>query len=66
MIEIGLLDFGGKADHSETGVQQGLGDVGSEAAVGSGNECSFSFHWLVLQVVLRAGPIKNAWRDDCW
>src|SRR5450631_1049325 len=44
VIEVGLLDFRGETDHGETGVQQGFRDVRSEAAVGSDDEGSFSWH----------------------
>ena len=37
VIEVGLLDLGREADHGETRVQQGFRDVGSEAAIGSGD-----------------------------
>jgi hypothetical protein len=43
-FEVGLLDFRREANHGETGFQQGLRDVDSEAAVGAGNEGSFSWH----------------------
>src|SRR5450631_548642 len=44
VVEVGLLDSRGETDHGETGVQQGFCDVRSEAAVGSGDEGSFSRH----------------------
>ena len=42
VLEVGLLDFRRESNNGETGVQQGFGDVRSEAAVGSGDEGSFS------------------------
>ena len=44
VVEIGLLDFGGESDHSKASVKQRLGDVCSEAALGSGDECYFFRH----------------------
>jgi hypothetical protein len=43
-FEVGLLDFRREADYGETCIQQGLRDGYSEAAVGAGNEGSFSWH----------------------
>src|SRR5579864_8816787 len=44
MVEIGLLNFGGQSDDGETGFQHCLGDLGAEAAIGSGDEGDFAVH----------------------
>jgi hypothetical protein len=42
MIEIRLLDSGSESYHREARIQQGFGDVSSEATVGPGYKGDFS------------------------
>src|ERR1700722_12315725 len=49
VIEVGLLDLRREPDHGEAGVQQGSCNVGSEAAMGSGDESNWFGHSVSLQ-----------------
>src|SRR5579864_334045 len=53
MVEIGLLNFGGQSDDGETGFQHCLGDLGAEAAIGSGDEGDFAVHVFLRERISR-------------
>ena len=46
MIEVGVLNSRREPDHGETRIQQRFRDVGSKAAVGSGDQSDFFEHVL--------------------
>ena len=44
VVDVGLKNLRREADYGESGVEEGAGDVDSEAAVGSGDERCFCGH----------------------
>jgi hypothetical protein len=55
MVEVGLLDVGRKADYGCSGGEQGLGDVGAEAARGSGDLGRFCQSYIRCDLALNSG-----------